>query len=195
MLKVQRSSSSPVRADGSPKISRIVDEGLLIALSAVRMAIKNRLIVGALRDFHNYDQSEYGQFAIAQITLLAEQNRADAKRVAIEKRSFGPAVWVIELTPDQRSDVKLLNRRRRVYKRLATALLAVGADAQQVSELVETARIDAGAEISDALQTRLIDRVIDPREPDYEFERPDRLRTLSDDLAALLAAREITPRG
>ena len=190
MLDVQRSLNFPVRADGSPKLSRIVDEGLLIALSAVRMAIKNRLIVGALRDFHNYDPLEYGAVAIAQLTLLADQNKADAKRVAAEKRSFGTTIWLGELTQDQRLDIKLLHRRRRVYKGLAAALRTVAADQVHVARLVESARIDAGSEVSQALQAKLIDRVIDPREPDYEFERPDRVRALGDDLAALLAAHE-----
>lgn len=194
MIGVQQIAGSSVRADGSPKISRVVDEGLLIALSAVRMAIKNRVIIGALRDFHDYDPDEYREIAVAQLAILVAQNKADARRVTREKRSFVTAVWLSELTPDQRGDVKLLHRRRRVYKGLAAALRSVAADPDHLRQLVETARIDAGSEIGDALQAKLIDRVIDPREPDYEFERPDRMRRLGDDLVTLLAAHELMAR-
>lgn len=190
MFDVLRPSSSLGRADDSPKFSRIVDEGLLIALSAIRMAVKNHLIVGALRDLRDYDPVEYGEIVRAQLTLQIEQNRAAAKRVSAEKRRLGAALWLSELTPDERLDLKLLARRRRMYRGLASALRAVAADARQVQQLVETARIDAGSEIGDALQLRLIDRVIDPRAPDYEFERPHRMRSLGDELAALLAAHE-----
>ena len=45
------------------KVSTMVDEGLFIALSAVRMAVKNEIIIGALREHADYDPETYADAA------------------------------------------------------------------------------------------------------------------------------------
>jgi hypothetical protein len=164
----------------TPSTKRIVAEGLLIALSAVRMAVKNRIIIGALREHRDYDQAEYAAIAQHELHLLALQNTDTARRVLANVR------WTESLSEDQRLDLRQLTRRRRVHRRLAVALHEVAADDAQVARLVEQAQADASQEIGRALSARLIAQDVDRREPDYEKRRADRARDLvSIDLAAL----------
>jgi hypothetical protein len=69
---------SPVRA---------VDEGVMIALTAIRMAVKNRIIVGALRERNDYNADEYVAAARQEITALARQNDELATRLENRARA------------------------------------------------------------------------------------------------------------
>jgi hypothetical protein len=170
----------------TPSTKRIVAEGLLIALSAVRMAVKNRIIIGALREHRDYDQAEYAAIAQHELHLLALQNTDTARRVGRLRRALANVRWTESLSEDQRLDLRQLTRRRRVHRRLAVALHEVAADDAQVARLVEQAQADASQEIGRALSARLIAQDVDRREPDYEKRRADRARDLvSIDLAAL----------
>ena len=68
-------------ASGAPSTARIVDEGMLIALSAVRMAVKNGIIVGALRDHSDYDPERYAALARHELEQVARENDEDSTRV------------------------------------------------------------------------------------------------------------------
>jgi hypothetical protein len=169
---------------------RIVDEGLLIALSAVRMAVKNHIIVGALREHTDYHESEYAAVAKDELTALAHQNEEDAERVGGRRKHLSKSRWTHELTEDQRHDLGQLARRRRMHKRLAKALLGVADDDEQVARLVDEAQHDASHEIRKALAARLIGQTVDRRERNYERLRAARIQDLVRiDLAALLPKR------
>jgi hypothetical protein len=63
------------------------DEGLLIALTAIRMAVKNRIIVGALRDQKQYLPESYLEVARDEIASLALQNDVLAARLEDQART------------------------------------------------------------------------------------------------------------
>lgn len=157
-----------------PPVKRIVDEGLLIALSAVRMAVKNDIIVGALGEHFDYDPAKYAVNARRELTGLIRQNEEDARRVGRLRRALTVAGWSSSLTEDQRGDISRLALRRRVHKKLATALAAVAGDDEHVACLVEDAQRAASNEINDAVSARLIRLSIDARDPDYEQLRAAR---------------------
>jgi hypothetical protein len=161
-----------------PQVKRIVDEGLLIALSAVRMAVKNGIIVGALGDHFDYDPARYAVLARDELDRLIRQNDEDARRVGRLRRALTTARWSSSLTEDQRGDVSQLALRRRVHKKLAAALGAVAGDGEHVARLVEGARRAASDEINDAVTARLIRLSIDARDPDYEQRRAARTEML-----------------
>ena len=69
--------------------ARAVDEGVMIALTAIRMAVKNRIIVGALRDRATYNPELYIAAAREEITTLARQNDDLATR--LENRALAHA--------------------------------------------------------------------------------------------------------
>ncbi|KGJ74468.1 hypothetical protein GY21_10505 [Cryobacterium roopkundense] len=163
-----------VAADSAP-IERIVDEGFLIALSAVRMAVKNDIIIGALREHADFDPARYAETARNELSLLARQNEAYARRVSRLKKELGKGRWGFDLTEDQRGDLHQFTLRHRVHKRLTLALDAEAADDERVALLVERAQRAASEEIRDAVSARLISLAIDPSEPEYAEKRADRL--------------------
>ena len=159
-------------------MERIVDEGLLIALSAVRMAVKNHIIVGALREHDNFDESSYETVARDELLLLAVQNEEDAVRVAQERRALASRRWSQGFTEDERLDLGRLARRRRAHKGLALILHAVAEDDEKLAAIVENAQHDASYEIRKALAARLIRQTIDGNAPGYARMREERIKYL-----------------
>ncbi|TFC81583.1 hypothetical protein E3T23_06270 [Cryobacterium cheniae] len=167
-------------------IKVIVDEGLKIALSALRMAVKNDIIVGALGDHADYDPERYAAAARHELHLLTRQNEQYARRVKDLRRELTRSRWTTDLTEDQHHDIIQLKLRRRVHEKLAEALEAVAADDDKVARLVRRAQRAASDEISDAVSSRLIKLNIDSHDPDYETRRAARTEVfLHIDLALL----------
>lgn len=161
-----------------PPLKRIVDEGLLIALSAVRMAVKNDIIIGALRDHIDFDPARYAQTARHELDVLARQNDEYGKRVGRLRKDLARSGRVHLLTEDERADISQFALRRRVHRKLADALDAVAGDDDQVARIVEDAQRAASNEIREAVSARLIRLAIDSRDPEYEERRADRLEML-----------------
>ncbi|TFC92429.1 MULTISPECIES: hypothetical protein [Cryobacterium] len=167
-------------------MERIVEEGLLIALSAVRMAVKNHIIVGALREHRDFADADYAAAARTELNRLVLQNEEDAERTGRQRKNLARQRSAFELTDDRRLDVRQLGLRRQVHLKLAVALRTVADDDAQVAGLLDRARQDASEEIGAAVAARLADQVIDRRDPDYGQRRAERIRVLvSTDLAAL----------
>ena len=175
-------------AAAAPSTGRIVDEGMLIALSAVRMALKNRIIVGALREHIDYAAADYARLARQELLEVARQNDEDSTRVerlgSYLTRTTGSGKG--RELENKRRDVVRLGRRRTLHDRVAERLRAIAEDEHQVAGLVDKARADALAEINEALSTRLINQAIDSSHPEYEAARAERMRAVGAiDLAAL----------
>ena len=158
-----------------PDLERTVDEGLLIALSAVRMAVKNDIIVGALREHFDYDPGRYADNARGELHRLARQNEEYARRVSRMGRDLAAMKWRLSFTDDQRHDLKQFALRFRVHERLTLALDAVADDDDQVARIVATAQRSASEEVSSAVSSKLIELAVDQREPDYAAHRGERL--------------------
>ncbi|WP_150307086.1 hypothetical protein [Planctomonas psychrotolerans] len=165
-------------------IERVVDEGALISATTVRMAMKNRLIVDALRDGRRFDADVLRAAARAQFLVLAREN--DETAVRVDR---------LDLPDDASAEHR---RRPEVHRMLAAALRAAADDPERLTAIVCAARDDALQEVVDELTTRLVLRDRPPTGgPDDEFERFHRLRDFIEiDLAALEAqARRNAPPG
>lgn len=172
----------------TPSTERIVDEGMLIALSAVRMALKNRIIVAALRDHNDYDPALYATLARQELHEVARQNDEDSTRVerlgSYLSRTTGSGKG--RELENKRRDVVRLGRRRTLHDHVAERLREIADDDTRVAGIVEKARADALQEINDALSDRLLAQKVDPRQPGYEAARAERMRAVGKiDLAAL----------
>ena len=155
-------------------ISRIVDEGLLIALSSVRMAIKNDIIVAGLAEHADYDRARFAEATRRELQSLAEENRDSGERVRAQRKELTSMTWRYDLSQDQLMDLRQLKLRRRVHKRLALALRNLADDEEQVARLVAEAQHAASEEVQDAMHTRLMRLSIDPLDPDYQLHRAER---------------------
>ncbi|TFC07006.1 hypothetical protein E3O42_01100 [Cryobacterium adonitolivorans] len=155
-------------------ISRIVDEGLLIALSSVRMAVKNDIIVAGLAEHADYDMARFAASARREMLALAEENQESAERVRVQRKELTSSTWRYDLTQDQLMDLRKLKLRRKVHKLLAVALAAVAEDEEQVARLVRDAQKAASNELQDAMHTRLMRLSIDALDPEYQLRRAER---------------------
>jgi hypothetical protein len=146
-----------------PPIERVVDEGVLIAITAVRMHVKNEIIVRAIKNDADYNVAELAEVAREEFESVARQNDGYAA---------GPA---------------LSARHIEVYRAMAAELRRSAEDPELIATTVEHAREDAWREISGVVTTRLASQNFDPsKDPRYEKERAARMRALIKvDLATL----------
>jgi hypothetical protein len=160
-------------------IERSVDEGVLIAQAAVTMDAKNYIIVEAIRGGHPFNIDD----VIAQVRLelleLAQENTDSANRVqglAVDVQTRrGPRE---NSEGYQADDHPTLTKRGVIHAMLAAELERLCEDDDFVAKLAERARVQAWAEVGDAIESRLLDSL--PREPDrfYEEDKEARIRAL-----------------
>lgn len=167
--------------------SDVVTDALLLATAAVRIAVKNLLIVRALREHADFDEQWWRDAVAREFELLADENEADATRLervrADTKRKLGRA-----LTPDdyRARDAPVLKRRIRILRKIATRLREIAIDEDAVLKLVGEARQSALHEITTARHDPSSRATVDPE------ERAAGLAGLVDDLAEL-SAEAVSP--
>jgi hypothetical protein len=183
-------------------VETVVEEGVLISSYAVRLAIKNQLIVDALRDHADFNEEELKQSAHEHLLALADENDATAARLEAEGEGVvttHPTASAEDLTVTDTGDIvgrskaiRLLDHRRRpeVHRRLADALRQRALEDDFLAEQVRAAQHAAWREVSGELVRRVRQSRYTPHDKaDYEHERAERVRAfLDEDLAAL--ARE-----
>jgi hypothetical protein len=167
-----------VKHGGRAPISRIVDEGVLIALSSVRMAVKNDIIVAGLAEHADYDTARFADTTRRELLALADENLESAIRVGQQRKELTSSTWRLDLSQDQLMDIRQLKLRKRVHKRLAKALTVVAEDEDHVARLVRDSQSAASDEIQDAVHTRLMRLSIDPLDPEYLRHRAERTEML-----------------
>jgi len=165
-------------------VAQIVAEGALIGESVVRMALRNRMIVDALRDRRDLDTARLAVLAAREFETLADQEWASAERIRLRRNVQGTE------SGDDGLDLERLQeslRRESVHRGLSDAFAARGLDAEAVERIVERSRGEAWAEIAAVIEQRAGERalVLD-RDPRYDEERSERLHILIGvDLTAL----------
>jgi nucleotidyltransferase/DNA polymerase involved in DNA repair len=167
--------------------SDVVADAVLLASAAVRIAVKNLLIVRALRERADFDEQWWRDTVARELELLAAENEADATRLgrvrAGTKKKRGRA-----LAPDdyRARDAPVLKRRIRVLRKIAMRLREIAVDEDAVDALVGEARQAALHEITTARHDPSPRATVDPE------ERAAGLAQLAEDLAAL--TESVTPR-
>lgn len=163
----------------------IVADALLLATASVRIAVKNLLIVRALRDRADFDELWLRSAVAREFELLAAENEADATRLEGvregAKRKQGRALHPADF---RARDRPVLKRRIRVMRHIATRLREIATDEDAVGALVGEARQTALDEITTARHDP------SPRATGDPVERAAGLALLADDLAALAAERD-----
>jgi hypothetical protein len=171
--------------------SDIVEDAVLLATGAVRIAVKNLLIVRALRDRADFDETWWRSAVEREFELLAVENEADASRLAgVRAAAKGRQGKALHPADFRARDRPVLKRRIRILRRIATRLREIATDEDAVLTLVADARRAALDEITTARHDPSARATTDP------VERAAGLAFLADDLAALAADRapELTER-
>jgi hypothetical protein len=136
-------------------LEELVDDGLLIARAAARMAVKNDVIVRAVRDRADYRPELAREVARDELRRLAVESRLDAARVAETLEVAAERPGRSSHQSDYRTgDVEPLRRRRDALRALADRLARLSADEAFLDELVDSARRQGWEEIGESIVDR-----------------------------------------
>lgn len=164
-------------------------EGLLVSEAAARMALKNRIIVEALRGEEPWDADRAAAAAREVLHELVQELDQVAEWSAAERESAAQREGRSEHQHDyHRADSWNLRLRERVNVAVAKRLGELRNDHAHLAELAERARQEAWAEIAGVIDQRLA-REWPEIEVDetYERERDERMQGLALDLERELA--------
>lgn len=161
-------------------VEEIAEEGLLIAASAVRMAVKNRQIVRALRDRADYSEKNAVAAAREVFRALAREKRDEVERLdeIIEQTRDRPG-RALHQTDYRKGDADRLERREQVSDILADRLDDLAEDDAYVLSVVDAARESAWDEIGASITAKLLRRPeLEAHTREYKEQRAERLREL-----------------
>ncbi|WP_087011422.1 asparagine synthase [Leucobacter sp. 7(1)] len=156
--KRKRGGSRPLRR--LPKrvlapVEEIVEQGLLVADVAIRMTVKNAIIMNALQKHVDYDEAQIVEMVREATEDLARERERDAKHIARmrgEIRDTGRSSW--SESDYGNDDNRTLRHRQEVYERVAEELHAKAADEAGLQATAVRARDLAWHEIGDSLKER-----------------------------------------
>ena len=160
-------------------IESVVNEGMLISALAVRMVIKNSLIVAALRDRLDYDFEVLALETREQLIVLALENEATAERLDQAERDGDGAAPDADVEKDD-YDILLEEAHRRrpsVHRLLAAALRRDADDPAAIAALIAQARVEAADDIGSEAVRRLV-RQDFGSEAGYAAARATRIQSL-----------------
>lgn len=190
--KRKRGSSRPQRR--LPRrvlapVEEIVEQGLLVADVAVRMTVKNAIIMNALKRHVDYREAQIIDMVREATEDLARERERDAthiSRMRNEIRDTGRSSW--SESDYGNDDNRTLRHRQEVYERVAEELHARAADEAYLAETAERARNLAWHEIGDSLKERATHPYYSGGDSDeYRSERDGRIQQLIEkDLTALI---------
>ena len=177
-------------------VEEIAEQGLLVADVAVRMTVKNAIIMNALQKHVDYDAEQIVEMVRDATIDLAEERERDAQHISRmrgEIRDTGRSSW--SESDYGNDDNRTLRHRQEVYEMVARDLRARAADEAYLSTAAERAREMAWGEIG----TSLADRATHPYysggdNDEYREERDTRIQQLIEkDLTALVQQQTGAP--
>jgi len=166
----------------------VVDDGVMIALAAVRLAAKNRIILSAVRDRLDFDEVGLTRFIRTVLARVAEENDETADRVDEESQDPGLAPGV---ALDVAITIRDAHRRRpEVHRALAVRLREFADDPSRVAEVVSQAQEAAAAELTRAVAARAAAPSL-ADDPGYAEKRSERVAGIAVDLLDLAEQAEL----
>lgn len=127
----------------------MVADATVVSLAAVRQAVKNVMLVRALRDDVDFDEEWYADAARRELEELAGEAAAEAARLREVREATRRRRGVARAADDYRAaDSRHLKRRARVLEELVEELGRLTQDDTTVSTLIAEARLRALDEIT-----------------------------------------------
>lgn len=175
-------------------VEEIVEQGLMVADVAVRMSVKNEIIMNALGRDVNFDKDEILELVRKSTENLAEERERDAlhiQRIRHEIKRSGRSTWSESSSYDG-GDNSTLKHRQEVYEGVAAELRKRAQDEEFLRARAESAHELAWEEIG----TSLKDRAEHPyysggHTQEYRDERESRIQLLiQKDLTELMQQQE-----
>lgn len=136
-------------------VEEIVEQGLLVADVAVRMTVKNAIIMNALKRRADYDEQQIIGMVRDAVTEVADERERDARHISHmrdEIRDHGRSAW--SETEYGMGDSRTLRHREQVYAGVAAQLRERALDEGYLHTTAERARTAAWSEIGNSLKDR-----------------------------------------
>ncbi|MFT4232511.1 MAG: asparagine synthase [Leucobacter sp.] len=170
-------------------VEEIVEQGLLVADVAVRMTVKNAIIINALKKHVDYDEDQIVSMVHDAVVDLAQERERDAQhisRMREEIRGTGHSSW--SESDYGNDDTRTLRHRQEVYEGVAAELRSRADDEAYLHDTAERARGMAWGEIGDSLKERATHPYYSGGDSDeYRSARDGRIQQLIEkDLTALV---------
>jgi len=170
-------------------VEEIVEQGLLVADVAVRMSVKNAIIMNALKRHVDYNEQQIVEMVRGVTEDLAVERERDARHIARmrgEIRDTGRSAW--SESEYGNDDNRTLRHRQEVYERVAEELHARAGDDEYLRATAEKSRALAWEEIGDSLKERATHPYYSGGDSEeYRDARDERIRQLIEkDLTALI---------
>lgn len=159
----------------------VVADAVALATAAVRIVVKNLLIVRALRENADYEPAWWLAAVAREFEVIAVENETDAARLEQVREATRRKRGRPQHPGDFRAaDAPVLRRRIRVLRRIAGRLRELATDDAALEALITEARRAALDEITTARHTPT------PRVPLDPEDRAIALTLLAGELAALV---------
>lgn len=169
--------------EGDDELSRLADEGMLIAESALRMRVKNRIVMQVLGRGEPLTTEAVGVIVEEEADDLIVETRAAAEYLRkthdeVDRFGFGGPKGTYG-----RDDLKLLDLRRRVDEELVARLERGRDDPAYRSAMVDEARTEA---MNEMFRARMMPPP--PRGPKLSpKERAERMREVAQEVGLAVA--------
>lgn len=172
--------------DEHDAVERATEDGLIIAEAAVRMAVKNRIIVAALRDGDDFDRHVVDLVVRSELIAIAVQTEENAERMMLISRGVRRAGGTGEHSGYRSEDQGALDRRRTIYEATAMRLRILAESEHELARLSRAARESAWHDVSTALDSRLAALATGPGDDaDYLTRRAGGMSAIRREIALL----------
>ncbi|MBK0420977.1 asparagine synthase [Leucobacter sp. CSA2] len=178
-------------------VEEIVEQGLLVAEVAVRMSVKNAIIMNALKKRVAYDAGQIVDMVQSATEELAAERERDARhisRMRNEIRDTGRSSW--SESDYGNDDNRTLRHRQEVYERVAEELRKRADDPEYLQETATRSRNLAWDEIGGSLADRATHPYYSGGDSDeYREARDERIQQLIEkDLTSLIQKQDPKPQ-
>ena len=184
------------RPAAPPDLEHEVAEGLLLAEHAVRLAVKNRILVDVLGHGSSFDQQHAALQIRAELGALVQEHQEAARRMRADARLAVLRPGRGAHQHDYRAiDRRNLRRRADVAEELSRRLGAAQVDDDAVTALVDAARADAWEDVAREVHGALRRAESDAPPPVPELDPEERIlrqqMVVAIDLTALAEERGV----
>lgn len=162
------------------RTSEAIAEGVAIATAAVRLTVKNQILVGTIAQGGTFEIEHYMDEARTALRAMADESEQAAEHLtALRKRARGRHSDPHGTHDYRDRDVRNLRRRAKQSTGVANHLREMTDDPDALKALVEEARAAAWADVRSNLDRRLrVEGMRADQDPEYEQMREARMQAL-----------------
>ncbi|KAB1659663.1 hypothetical protein F8O01_05240 [Pseudoclavibacter chungangensis] len=183
MVWWRRERREPVSKQRFKDAERLVEEGLLIVATAIRMRVKNELILRTLQRGESFDRDELLELAREEIRTIVREKTASIKELGkMRARAARRHGHPTHGSDYRRADADGLEMRQRTDLGIRDVLLASLQDENYLASIVDQARASAMEEM---FRPWFVSFASPTPEPSEDEDRPDRIADLEAEVQKL----------